>query len=1238
MKTLPTDTSPSRFTACRGAAWVATLTRCLLPVLCAGGVQAVTVYHDVTNTADHTGTGTLRTAITQVNAVPANSIDTHIIRFDITGGFPGSVNTINLLSALPSIIRNCIIDGTTANGYAGIPLVELNGSSSWNSNLPAYEKSAGLTVMGCKVTVKALAINRFWEDGIYCLEGELKLLGCRIGTNPAGTVAMPNQRHGVFLADSSAATMNHAIGDTTSNGRNIISGNLGHGIVISSNGGAGGEVVVENNFVGTTANGLAALPNQGDGVLVYVGTGQRTVRIGRTGSGRNIISGNKQNGVTRAQQQYYTGTTETYVRNNYIGLGVDGTTVVRNEEYGIRTDNQKITIGGSAAGEGNTISGNGYSGLYIGLYSGSAFDSGKTALVLGNHIGTAQDGLAARPNGWSGIRVTSAYGQARIGTTTTGNVIAGNAGSGIAVDRGGATLLRNLIGLNKNAGPLGNGGDGIEIGLGGEVNVGNSTVSGANIIGSNAGAGISISSDSTTRIAGNYIGVTATLTAVGNGGAGVEVFWDDYPSAGGIEIGGTGAGAGNSIAHNTLAGVRVTESGGQGAAFCSILGNSIWANGGLGIDLGPTGVLANDFLDGDAGANGRQNMPVITSATVTKVFGTLHSKPNSTYRIEIFAAEAHASGYGTGRTLLGATTAYTGPRGDASWAKNGLSLTTGQLLTATATLVGPPAPDMAGILSSQLQDTSEFCLNKSVSTPDFPDVIIGLSAATYTASETGGVLHVPVIRSGLTTAVVTMDFRTLDGTALAGQDYSATYDTVTFQSGETQKIISIPITADNTYELTENFRVQLYNPGPGVVPGTFTEATVTLPDADGVPILSIASSASILEGNSGNTLLPIQVYLSKAASYTTNVWCIIHTDVGNSGTASHPSDYEGGAVYISFAPGETQKSFNLIIHADTEPEPDESVIISVQEVSISGGFEIFGLTAPTIGAQNTCLAIILDDDDVSVFQFAETAASVAENSGTAFIAVTRTGGLGKTVSVNCARTSGTATPGTDYSSPQVPGQITFTPGQTIHYLAITLSNDGIPEAPETLVLQLSSDGTSNSTIGSPAQFTLTITDPPPPSGMTISGRIFDLNSGADLAGAVVTLDTDPVRTVITDATGEYAFTDLPYGISCTVSVALAGWVFTPASESLSDIVEPVMGLDFGGVPEVLPQLLIEVAQDGRIILSWPSPSTGWVLQRSPNLKPGSWVSVGITPTIRAGYKSVYYTPQDPAQFFRLYRP
>jgi parallel beta-helix repeat protein len=153
----------------------------------------------------------------------------------------------------------------------------------------------------------------------------------------------------------------------------------------------------------------------------------------------------------------------------------------------------------------------------------------------------------------------------------------------------------------------------------------------------------------------------------------------------------------NTIFSNQRDGVRVTASNSflnNSPHFNnSILGNSIYDNGRLGINLGnpEDAVTLNDLGDGDAGANNSQNYPILTSVTTdsneTTITGTLNTEPNQTYRIEFFVNDsADPSGYGEGKTYLDFVAVTTDNNGNASFS---VSLSTqvpvGAVVAATAT-------------------------------------------------------------------------------------------------------------------------------------------------------------------------------------------------------------------------------------------------------------------------------------------------------------------------------------------------------------------------------------------------------------------------------------------------------------------------------------------------------------------------------------------------------------------------
>jgi len=140
----------------------------------------------------------------------------------------------------------------------------------------------------------------------------------------------------------------------------------------------------------------------------------------------------------------------------------------------------------------------------------------------------------------------------------------------------------------------------------------------------------------------------------------------------------------------------------------SIRGNSIFANGGLGINLGFDGVTLNDPCDADASANFLQNFPVLTQAvnvnSVTVITGTLNSTSFTTFNIDFYANTAtDASGYGEGRTYIGSGTASTSQGCSVSFSFNFPQIPLGQFISATAT-------DPAG-------NTSEFSLCVQVASP-----------------------------------------------------------------------------------------------------------------------------------------------------------------------------------------------------------------------------------------------------------------------------------------------------------------------------------------------------------------------------------------------------------------------------------------------------------------------------------------------------------------------------------------
>src|SRR5687768_10508743 len=130
------------------------VTLCGLLAVCANFEPALAVTFTVT-TVNDSGPGSLRQAILDSNAT---STAFNVINFSIGTG----AQTISPLSPLPRISNPVTIDGTTQPGYAGKPIIEIEGSQAGSN--PGLVISAGFS------TIKGLVINRFKSDGIFMFD------------------------------------------------------------------------------------------------------------------------------------------------------------------------------------------------------------------------------------------------------------------------------------------------------------------------------------------------------------------------------------------------------------------------------------------------------------------------------------------------------------------------------------------------------------------------------------------------------------------------------------------------------------------------------------------------------------------------------------------------------------------------------------------------------------------------------------------------------------------------------------------------------------------------------------------------------------------------------------------------------------------------------------------------------------------------------------------------------------
>jgi hypothetical protein len=290
----------------------------LATLLAATSLHAATF--TVTSNADD-GAGTLRQAIVAANGTAGS--DT--IAFAIGSG----PQTIALLSELPAITESVVIDGTTQPGYAGEPIIELNGAA-------AGLGANGLRVLAPNVTIRALVINRFSGSGIQSENLATTVTGSWIGLGLDGVTDQGNANNGI-LCFSPCDGLN--VGGPLPALANVISGNGSTGVRIL--GATSGSIF--GNRIGTDRTGLIAVPNN---VGVEIATSTNVL------VDSNVIGGNARGIDLRM-------TDDSSVLTNWIGVASNNTTAIPNATQGVLVEGDGNLI------QNNTIAFNGLQGIAV---------------------------------------------------------------------------------------------------------------------------------------------------------------------------------------------------------------------------------------------------------------------------------------------------------------------------------------------------------------------------------------------------------------------------------------------------------------------------------------------------------------------------------------------------------------------------------------------------------------------------------------------------------------------------------------------------------------------------------------------------------------------------------------------------------------------------------------------------------------------------------------------------------
>jgi len=819
--------------------------------------------------------------------------------------------------------------------------------------------------------------------------------------------------------DSGSGSLRQAILDANANaGADVINFNIGSGAQLITLASQLPAISDPLTIDGTTQPGFAGTPiievtaaNQfaGDGLVITAGSSVvRGLVVNKFRGHASTIQGNGGN----------------VVEGNYIGTDVSGTVAAANLQNGIFiTGSTNNRIGGTTPGARNLISGNFGNGIHMALGA-----SGN--VVLGNYIGVNATGTNSLRNN-NGVSLFNNASNNMIGGTspTARNIISGNLGSGIDVEASDGNVVQgNFIGTNA-AGDAAINNISTDVRVVGCSNtrIGGTTTTPGTTPG-NVVLGIFVGGGSATLIQGNLIGTNAAGTAkLPTFGLGL-VIWGD------VIIGGSAPGTGNVISGFNTA--ISTGNFGGGSILGNFIGTDITGTRAIGngtgviiggnirdTKIGGTTASERNIISGnEIGIDMEFNNAIIKGNFIgTDISGT-NALPNTVGGITVMSRSV---GNVIGGTEPGAGNIIAFNSG------SGISVSPDSFpnLSSTRNSIRGNSIHSNGVLGIDL-GFDGVTVNDSGDTDSGPNNLQNhptvLSVTTGSTTVIQGTLNSTVSGSFV------IDFYgsgTCDPSGHGeGASFLGTAATSTDANGNASFSATLPVTlpagqvvtatATDSLGNTSEFSVCHEDQAPGTV--QFTSPFYNVAEQNG--------SASVTVTRTLGTAT------SAAVDYATS-----------NGTATIGEDYMSSAGTLSFAPGETTKSFSVPIINDALDEDQETINLTLS--SPTGGIVL---------GRNTSVINILDDDPRPSISINDITVGEGDSGSTvALFTLSLSAPSGRNVSVKFDTGNSSAQDGVDYQ-PVNNLMVTFNPGEKTKTVPVQVLGDVLVEPNESFFVVLSS--------------------------------------------------------------------------------------------------------------------------------------------------------------------------------------
>ncbi len=379
--------------------------------------------------------------------------------------------------------------------------------------------------------------------------------------------------------------------------------------------------------------------------------------------------------------------------------------------------------------------------------------------------------------------------------------------------------------------------------------------------------------------------------------------------------------------------------------------------------------------------------------------------------------------------------------------------------------IATPALPSSSSSSSQPRSSSSSSA-AAVETIQNPAGSVRFTASTYDVEEDAGVATISVIRAGGNQGAATVDYAVTDGTALRDTDYVITSGTLSFADGETSKTFAVQILNDPDSEEDETVNLEISLATGGMDLGSPKTAVLTITDDDTAAASPTTSPSGALgfsaleyaaAENGGTITITVERSGGSQGAVTVGY-------ATSNGSANSNSDYTFVSGTLSFAAGETTKTFSVSVTDDATIDGNKTV-----NLALSGptGGAILGTTASAV-------LTIMDNETVTFgsgsFRFNQTAYDVLETDGQVLITVKRMGGSNGAATVKYEASNGTAVAGSDYTA--TAGTLTFAHGEATKTFTVAITKDTVADSDETVNLLLKEP--TGGALGSPTTATITI--------------------------------------------------------------------------------------------------------------------------------------------------------------------